>query len=277
VNLAIDAGGTNLRAEIWHNGECIEKRDAKSRDTGLYSWTETILEEFKNIKSVGISFAGQVKDGKIISAPNILIDEHNIKKRVESKYGIPLKIDNDLNCAVLAESKEFKTQNIAALYFGTGLGLGVMDRGRVVRGFGNVATEIGHIPYKKAPFLCGCGRDNCLELFASGSGIAKWIEHKKISCGASLQELKYARETEITEMFYEALLVAAGTTLTMFNPQVLVLGGGIIEANGDLEEFILKNIKDYTLPNALEGVTICKSRISNAPLRGALLLKEYDD
>lgn len=277
MNLAIDAGGTNLRAEIWRSGKCIEKRDAKSRDIGLFAWIEMLLLEFKEVKSIGISFAGQVSSGKIISAPNIFIDEHNIKKAVESKYGISLKIDNDLNCAVLAESKEFETQNIAALYIGTGVGLGVMDRGRVVRGFGNVATEIGHIPYKKAPFLCGCGRNNCLELFASGSGIAKWIEHKGISCGTSLQEVKYARETEITEMFYEALLASVGTALTMFNPQVLVLGGGIIEANGDLEEFILKNIKDYTLSNSLENVTICKSRINNAPLRGALLLKDYDD
>ena len=107
-----------------------------------------------------------------------------------------------------------------------------------------MATEIGHIPYKKAPFLCGCGRNNCLELYASGSGIAKWMEHKKLLCAASLHELERTGEKEIVEMFHEALFSALGTTLTLFNPQVLVLGGGIIDANPYLENLILENIKN---------------------------------
>lgn len=277
MNLAIDAGGTNLRAQIWHNDNFIATVETKSGSIGLYAWIETLLTKYREIKTIGISFAGQVKDGKIISAPNILIDEHNIRERVESKYGVTLKIDNDLNCAVLAEAKEFGVQNICALYVGTGLGLGAMDGGRVIKGFKNVATEIGHIPYKKTPLKCGCSRNNCLELYASGSGIAKQIEYKRASCGTTLKELERAGEIEIVELFQEALLVAAGTTLTLFNPQVLVLGGGIIEANPYLEEFILKNIKDYALSNSLDGVKICKSRLQNASLSGALLLKDFDD
>lgn len=275
MNLAVDAGGTNLRAEIWHKDLCVAKRDAKSFEIGLYTWIEMLLGEFKEIKTVGISFAGQVKEGVIVSAPNISIDEHNIKRAVESKYGVELNIDNDLNCAVLAESKEFGSKNICALYIGTGLGLGVMEEGKIIRGFSNVATEIGHIPYKKAPFLCGCKRDNCLELFVSGSGIAKWIKYKDLPCESSIKALKEANETEIVEAFYEALLVAAGVVLTLFNPQVVVLGGGIVEANPDLEEFILKNIKNYALSNSLENITICRNKINNAPIKGALLLKDY--
>jgi len=277
LNLAIDAGGTNLRAQVWYKDECIAHFESKSSEIGLYAWIETVLAKHRDIKTVGISFAGQVEGGRIVSAPNILIDEHDIKKRVESKYGVTLKIDNDLNCAVLAEAKEFGVQNICALYVGTGLGLGAMESGRVIKGFKNVATEIGHIPYKKTPLRCGCSRNNCLELYASGSGIAKQIEYKGVSCGTTLNELISSGEIEIVEMFQEALLVAAGTTLTLFNPQVLVLGGGIIEANPYLEDFILKNIKDYTLSNALEGVTIRKSRLQNASLSGALLLKDLND
>ncbi|MDQ1326243.1 MAG: hypothetical protein QG564_1368 [Campylobacterota bacterium] len=277
MNLAIDAGGTNLRAQIWHNGNFIAAVEAKSGGIGLYAWIETLLNQYREIKTIGISFAGQVEGGRIVSAPNILIDEHHIKEKVESKYGVTLKIENDLDCAVLAEAKEFGVQNICALYVGTGLGLGAMESGRVIKGFKNVATEIGHIPYKKTLLRCGCGRDNCLELYASGSGIAKQAEHKRASCGTTLKELRDAGENEIVEMFEEALLIAAGTTLTLFNPQVLVLGGGIIEANSYLERFIIKNIKDYALSNSLEGVRICKSRLQNASLGGALLLKDFDD
>ncbi|MCD6654546.1 MAG: ROK family protein [Sulfurovum sp.] len=275
MNLVIDAGGTNLRAQIWHSDNFIAAVEAKSRSIGLYAWIETLLCQYRQIKTIGISFAGQVEDGRIISAPNILIDEHHIKEKVESKYGVRLKIENDLDCAVLAEAKALEVQNICALYVGTGLGLGAMESGRVIKGFKNVATEIGHIPYKKTSLRCGCGRDNCLELYASGSGIAKQVKHKGRSCGTTLEELRDAGENEIATMFEEALLVASGTTLTLFNPQVLVLGGGIIEANPYLEKFIIKNIKDYALSNSLDGVTICKSRLTNASLAGALLLKDY--
>lgn len=277
MNLAIDAGGTNLRAEIWSKDKFVDDAEAKSGEMGLCAWIEMLLAKYKDVKTIGISYAGQVENGKIVSSPNILVDEHELKKRIESKYSVLLQIENDLSCAALAEAIEFESQNICALYIGTGLGVGVIERGRLVRGFKNVAAELGHIPYQRAPFRCGCGRDNCLELYASGSGLAKWIEYKKLSCSVSLKELTEVQEYEIVEMFYDALLKAAGTTLTLFNPQVLVLGGGIIEANPHLEEFVVKNIKDYALLNSLEGVKICKSRLKNAPLLGALLLKDLND
>lgn len=275
MNLGIDAGGTHLRAEIWQEDTLLAKREEKSSQVRLCDWIERLLFEYKEIKNVGISYAGQVKDGFIYSSPNIGVDCHNIKERIEQKFGVKLFIDNDLNCAVLAEADEFKTENICALYVGTGLGLGVIERGRVLRGAHNVATELGHIPYKKTSFTCGCGRNNCLELFASGSGIAKRIAAKNLSCKATLEALKAIGEDEIIESFQEALLFGAGSVLTLFNPQVLVLGGGVIEANPYLEEFILKNISSYALSNSLKDVKICKSRLKDAPLKGALLLKDY--
>ncbi|MDD2652251.1 MAG: ROK family protein [Sulfurimonas sp.] len=274
MNLAIDAGGTHLRAEIWHKGLLAASKEAKSTEIGLCAWIEELLLEFCEVQTVGISYAGQVEDGIIHSSPNIRVDCHNIKEVVEQKFGVKLYIQNDLNCAVLAEAKEFGVQNICALYVGTGLGLGVVEDGRVVRGAHNVATELGHIPYKKTVLTCGCGRNNCLELFASGSGIAKQIASKNLICAPTLEALKAIGEDAIATSFEEALLVAAGTTLTLFNPQVLVLGGGVIEANPYLEELILKNINLYTLSNSLQNLKICKSKLKNAPLTGALLLKD---
>lgn len=171
MNLAIDAGGTNLRAQIWDNEKLVKSLKSKSSEIGLYSWIKNILKEFNSIDTVGIAYAGQVEDGKIISAPNIKVDKHNIKEALESEFDISLKIENDLLCAVLAESFAHKSDDICAIYVGTGLGLGVMESGKIIRGKHNMATEIGHIPYKKAPFNCGCGRDNCIELYASGSGL----------------------------------------------------------------------------------------------------------
>lgn len=278
MNLAIDAGGTNLRAQIYKIGLHVESLSAKSSQIGLAAWIATILQAYPSIKTIGISYAGQVNNGYIISAPNITIDEHNIKEYFESRYSVSLSIENDLTCAVLAEAEHYESNNICSLYVGTGLGLGVFEQGRVLRGDSNIAAELGHVPYLKAPFLCGCGRDNCIELFASGSGIQKWITHHNLPCEANLELLRVSDnplENGISQQFEKALLHAAGTTITLFNPALLVLGGGIIEANPYLVEMIKEQIKECALPQSLNELKIVQSELKDAPLAGALLLKEY--
>lgn len=277
MNLAIDAGGTHLRAEIWTEDKLSTSLHAKSDEIGLYAWIVSILEEYKDVKTIGIAYAGQVEEGKIISSPNIHIEQYEIKKLIESEFDVSLKIENDLTCAVLAESHLHKSDNICALYVGTGLGLGVIESGKIVRGAHNMAAEIGHIPYKQSPLTCGCGRSNCIELFASGSAIKKWISYYKLDCESTLKGLSECDDKNILKEFESALIYAAGTTLSLFNPEVLVLGGGIVVSNPYLKDIILTQVDSYALPQALDGLNICLSTIENAPIKGALLLKDHDD
>ena len=276
MNLAIDAGGTNLRAQIWKNNTLVKSLSVKSKEIGLLTWLESILKEYKDIKTVGIAYAGQVEDGYIISSPNITIDEQNIQQVIQKRYNISLKIQNDLNCAILAESKAQKSENICAIYLGTGLGLGVMDNSKVVSGEHNMATELGHIPYKQTEFVCGCGRSNCIELFCSGSALQRWVEHKALKCEPTLQKIKKCGGLDVIEMFEEALLYAVGTTISLFNPQVLVLGGGIVDANPYLNDMINKRIHNYALPQALKDLKISQSTLDNAAIIGAKKLKDYN-
>ncbi|MDY0233439.1 MAG: ROK family protein [Sulfurimonas sp.] len=274
MTLVIDAGGTYLRAEIHTQDGVLKKLKEQSSAFGLASWIEIIIKEHKDIKTICISYAGQVKDGVIISAPNIKIDIHEIKNYFKEKYDITLFIENDLNCAVLAESVYLKEDDVCAIYVGTGLGLGVVSSARLITGFSGVATELGHIPYKKAPFICGCGKNNCIELFASGSALDKWKRYKNIDSKLTLEELKGSLEfSEIYEEFEVALLYAISTAITLFNPKVVVLGGGVIESNPQLESIIASKIKEYAMPVALNGVKIIKTKLKNAPMVGALMLK----
>lgn len=276
MNLAIDAGGTHLRAEIWDQNKLIASLYKKTSEVGLCEWLRLILKNHKGIQTIGVSYAGQVKNGLIISSPNINIDEYEIKKIIESEFEVSLKIENDLTCAVLAEADIYKSKNISALYVGTGLGLGAIDSGEVIRGIDNMAAEIGHIPYKDAPFVCGCGRSNCIELFASGSGVKKWIDFYNLKCEAKLEDLKKSENKEIVAMFEDALVHAVGVTITLFNPEVLVLGGGIVKSNPYLKDIITKNVNSYALPQALNSLTLEITSLENAALKGALLLKDYN-
>ncbi|QOY54851.1 ROK family protein [Candidatus Sulfurimonas marisnigri] len=277
MNLAIDVGGSNLRAQIWDANVHIDSMTTKSKTIGVAEWIESILNKHKRISTIGIAYAGQVEDGCIISAPNLNIDKKDIKSFFESNYDVTLKIENDLTCAVMAEANYHNSKNICALYLGTGLGLGVVESGKILRGSHNIAAELGHIPYKEAPFRCGCGRSNCIELFASGIALKNWVQHYALDCNPSLSELKKISEERITDTFEEALLYASATAITIFNPDVLVLGGGIVSANPYLKDLITKNIDKYALPQSLKDIEICISNIDDAPLQGALLLKDYND
>jgi glucokinase len=279
VKLVLDAGGTSIRAQIYEHGMCVTTLHAKSREKGLAAYIEEVLATYGAIEVVCISYAGQVREGVILSAPNITVDRHDIKKYFAAKYGIEVLIENDLNCAVLAEAKEHESGDICAVYVGTGLGLGVLSGGNLVRGASSVATELGHIPYKKAPFACGCGRENCIELFASGSALEKWSRYYLLgSCELeALRTSEAAHAKEVYEEFIKALLAALGTVVTLFNPKVLVLGGGVIENNPFLYEIILQNIPLYALGVSLEGLKIVQTTIEDAPLKGAYLLKDTNE
>ncbi len=243
--LAIDIGGTFFR---YNYNDIYEKIETKNIDV-----IEKIKELIKKFspKAVGISFAGQVYEGKIISSPNINIKETDLKNFIN----IPFVLENDLNCAAVAESGYFNEEYLIALYSGTGLGAGIIENGKIIKGYMNLAGEIGHIPYKETPFICGCGKNNCLEFFASGSGIDKW---KKIGVDIFKDE------------YMKAILFAIGSLNALFNPKIIVLGGGVITHNLWIVDEIKKDLKNY-VPK-FDKFELKITKLKDASLLGAKIL-----
>lgn len=275
MKLFIDVGGTNLRSELHTASEILEE-EISSQENDLIDVIESKLLLNPKISFIGISFAGQVHNGEILSAPNLTIKEPKIKEYFESKYKLRLEIDNDLNCAVRAEAEYFKSDSVLALYIGTGTGSAFIDNKKLVRGVHNQAFEIGHIPYKKAPFLCGCGKDNCVELYASASGMKKWMEYYHMP-KLFLSELENAddiKKRELSSGFKDALLFTAATLITLANPSIIVLGGGVIKRNPYLLKFLKENIAKYAFSNSLKDVEIVISELENGAMEGVKLLEE---
>jgi glucokinase len=274
--LFIDIGGTHLRSEL--ESETGVLRDTiPSHEMGLFAYIAKQLSLHPTIDFIGISYAGQVNNGVIAASPNINIDEYEIVSEIQSRYGVRAKIDNDLNCAVRAEASYWGSDSIAALFVGTGIGAAVIDGGKVVRGSRNMAFEIGHIPYKESPLHCGCGRSNCIELYGSGSGMAKWLNHYGSEALFELDRLKGSNPNErsVAVEFEEALLYAAGVLVTLANPEILVLGGGVITQNPYLVTLLREKLKDFALAPSLEELRIEMSVLENAPLEGAKLLESF--
>jgi len=268
MNLYIDFGGTNFRYEINNN----KIKTLKSEDIDLKKFLDYVILKHK-IKNIYISFAGHINKGSIISSPNINIEPFNIKKYLLKNYGIKVKIDNDLNCAALAEYKNIKKRNIAVFYIGTGFGAAFINNGKIVKGANNLSGEIGHIPFRKTPFRCGCGRDDCLELSVSGSGLIRWCNHYNIAT-------KYARVDQLEKLddkngkiilknFYDGLSHAFHTTLNLFDFDHLVLGGSV-GVNSDIKNYLKNQFKYSSFDkNSLE---ISISKLKEGSLEGAKLL-----
>ena len=275
--LGIDIGGSYLRYELREKNTIVEKESLKSSSLGLCEFLEHFLTQNSNITTVFISYAGQVANGKILSAPNIKIDRYDLQGYIESQYDVELFLENDVNCAVLAEAAFFSSRDICAIYVGTGLGLGVVCDSHLLRGTDSIAAELGHIPFKHSPFICSCGKNNCVELFCSGSGLLRWKEKENLDVNLSLSELKMSSNTaaqKIYATFFEALLHTAGTVVTLFNPKVLVFGGGIINDEKTILTQIEEKIQEYALPLATKNLQIKKTQLKDAPLQGAFLLKD---
>ncbi len=279
MKLLIDFGGTHFRYQLLENDQIIKEEVLPSTNISLIDFLEEKIIKYPKITFIGIAFGGQVDNGVILSAPNIAIDQLNIKSYIESKYPVRLEIDNDLKVASLAESEHLgKDKSFILLYMGTGLGSAFVEKGKLIRGHNNLAGEIGHIPYKEAPFACGCGKYDCLELYCSGSGIQKWINYHGLKTKPTLQALKDDQDEasqQILNNFHQGLIFASSMLVTLLNPQYLVLGGGVFMKNPYLKDIIQKGFLNHALAKSADTTKVKISTYENANLIGAKLLEYY--
>ena len=276
MKLYLDIGGTHIRYMFKEKGkEIIKTVDTKK--TPVVPFLEHLIEHSERVPDfVGISFAGQVHNGSIMSAPNIDIGNINIEDFIHKRYGIRCVIENDLKCAALAEYEKRKSASmLVAIAIGTGFGSAYIYNGKLIRGSKNLAGEIGHMPFKQAPFRCGCGQRSCLELFTSGSGLARWVEYFKIDSKPLLDDLLHSKDKNakvVVDNFYEGLALAARTIVAVLNPDVIVMGGGLIKHNPHLLSFVRSEIKTKAFTPAARSVKV-EAAMHNASLAGAQLLE----
>ena len=273
MNLYIDYGGTHFRYQI--NNEAIQT--LKSENTHLVEFLDKMIPQY-GIKKIGISFAGQVCNGKIISAPNIALEHMEIKNYIQSQYQVQLEIQNDLKCATLFESKNYSTyKNIAVVYIGTGVGCGVMINHQLIAGLNNFAGEVGHIPFKETPFVCGCGRNDCVELSLGGKALKNWGNYYGIEEAlCNLQTLKTTFSNHrIYENFQKGLEHLFFTLLNVYDPEIFIFGGGIMQNNPQLVE----NLEECYGKSAFYAVRkppkIVLSSSTNGSLEGAKILLQH--
>ncbi|MBI4242766.1 MAG: ROK family protein, partial [Planctomycetes bacterium] len=228
---AVDVGGTNLKLAVIDETGTISKRwniSSKSQDAPD-KIIDSIIERFKEagkIDACGISTAGIVKqpEGIVVESPNFPLWKNvHLKKTMESKTGSRVVVDNDANCALLAEYWKGNTagcKNAVLLTLGTGIGGGCMSNSMLVRGRSGYGGEVGHIMIDPKGGLCGCGGKGHLETFCSSYGL------RELSIKSGIKDLP-DEVGKIPEFLYMNAVKGDKLSLKVWSHYGTYLGMGI--------------------------------------------------
>ena len=213
------------------------------------------------IKSIGIGSPGplDVKNGIIIESANLPFKNFEIVKNIRETYDLPTYLDNDANVATLGEfmfGAGKGTENMVFITASTGIGGGAVLNGKLFRGATGNALEIGHMTVSTEGPRCGCGNLGCAEALGSGTAIGKRAKEAVLSNVTT--SLKYYDNVASKEVFKEAangdrvaknilktsltyLGIAVANTITNFDPEKVVIGGGVVNG-GDIVIDTIRNV-----------------------------------
>ena len=263
--LALDIGGTAIKIGIINEiGEIIDKDEiatmAQEGGEALINRVFNIISKYKNIDRIGISTEGQVDHvkGKIIFASDNIPGwtGMEIKKRIEKKFNIPTVVENDVNAAAIGEAyygAGLNSKSFLCIAYGTGIGGAIVEKGEIYRGEYGSAGEFGHIITHAYGKGCTCGSSGCYESYASTTALVE-----KVKKELGLTEIdgrlifNIINENEkvknIVDQWILEIIFGLVNLVHIFNPSLIVLGGGIME-----QEYIIKYIKDniykFIMPN----------------------------
>ncbi len=313
-NIGVDIGGTNIKygivstsGRILNKGFVSSGLDRKGVLSNLRRVIDSslVFARKRKIKlsSVGVGVPGTVDiiKGKIVGIPPNLpfLADFALRKYLQKYFEYPVFIDNDANVMALAEYKFGSAKgykNCICITLGTGIGSGIILDGKLFRGSSFVGPELGHISICFHGIKCNCGNYGCLEMYASEPAMLKrakeLLREKRNSILYKLVNRDLNRLKAIDIFFAEKLkdkvacrvvqetayYLGAGlsSTVNLFNPEVIVIGGGVAIASGrNFIKLIKAEVKDRAFPSATKNLRIVKAKLGNdAGFIGASILGE---
>lgn len=265
--IALDLGGTHLRAALVKGKKIlkyIKIRTPKSKKQTLEKIVYLISSFMeKDVKGIGVGAPGPLKQGFIVNPPNFPVKNFNLKKFLEKKFKKRVEVENDANCVALAELNfGCKKRNFIVLTLGTGIGGGIIIDGKLYRGKG-YGGELGHIILdKKTDF----------ENLAASKAIKKlsFKYFKKELKIKELMRINNEKSKKIINEIADYLGQGIASLINIFDPEIIVLSGGIREGGSSLLRLIERYAKKYTvIPTKIK---IRWSKLKHPGIIGASLL-----
>lgn len=298
IYVGVDVGGTAIKVGICNaDGQLLHTYEGP---TEASKGTDTILQniakyaqqivvesdyEWEQVDGVGVGIAGflDIPNGIVKFAPNLKIENVNLKAYLEQELNKTVKVNNDANVAALGEAWGGAGRGIAhcvCYTLGTGVGGGIIIDGKIVEGYAGMAGELGHmsiVPDLEA-IQCGCGKMGCLETVSSATGIirmAKDAVERGDRTSLSQVENIMAKDVldaakagdEVATRIVNRAAFYLGKSMAMIaivlNPQYFIIGGGVSKAGDFLFDQIREVFEKYTQDQAKENVKIVAATLGN--------------
>lgn len=300
--IGVDLGGTNIKAAlVSEEGHFLKKKTIKTAvNQGKEKIAQKIADLVKELAEghegvkVGIGSPGSIdRQGGIVRFSPNLPDwiDFPLGRSVTDLSGFETFIENDAKAAALGEKwfgEGRGSENFIVLTLGTGVGGGAITKGHLVIGGFGIGGELGHLCVDPYGPLCGCGSHGCLECFASSSGMKKLSEEYRrrypdslvfsLNPESAFEAINvfeaYQKGDALAEIifgkFVFAMGVAIGSLVNIFNPEKIILSGGISASSHLFLAKVKKTANEYTVLSMSNSFEIVQSSLKeNAAIYGA--------
>ena len=254
-----------------------------------------------SLGAIGLAVPGVVGAGgeEVVFAPNLNISGANLIAPLKEKFNVPAVLGNDVNLGTLGEKwlgAARRARSVVGVFVGTGIGGGIIQDGRLLTGHKGSAGEIGHMIMQVGGPRCGCGGRGCLETLASRTAIERDLRQAmaggrrtvlagmvgsrpKVIKSSLLREALDRKDKLVREVMTRASEVLGHACVNIrhiLDPEVIVLGGGVVEACGFFIMPIVERIvaDDMLLEGVSKGKVVASQLGDDAVVLGAVALAQ---
>ena len=266
VIVGIDLGGTHLRigAVTEDNRLCHPQM---IRSAGIAEAVDPVQElcrvirnymeenQMEHIDAISIGVPSSVENDKetVICTTNIrnkdnepVFEHKNIVKDIRAQFQVPAFVNNDINNILLYDVAAHHLENqkiVIGIYIGTGVGASVLIEGKFLEGKNGAELDIGHLPIYGQTAACSCGKEGCVECFASGWRLQEI--RRQYYPGTRIDDIfTFHKNDRPVREFVKACAAIFAVMATIFNPDTMIAGGGVMEMadfpKGEFEHEVAK-------------------------------------
>jgi len=310
VFIGIDLGGSTLKAAlITQAGEIIPETRVEAKQKGPDALFRQVVEtaltlrDHKNaggqIAGIGVGIPGLVnrKTNRIEVMPNQpALSQVDITTELSRETGLPVILDNDANTCAYGELQVGAARGRHEVFFvtlGTGIGAGLIINGHIYRGAAGFAGEFGHMTIDPEGIECVCGNIGCLETIVSGPNIVRRTRERLYrDRTSSLSRLAIPRDREFTaediahaardgdemaQVMMERtgmfLGIALAAVINLLNVEMVVMGGGVMEAGDLILKPTIKETRRRAFPPSFDSCEMVIAKLgATAGMIGAALM-----
>jgi glucokinase len=300
VILAMDIGGTQLRAAVYPANNttplAIKRSATHGQEPGAFDRLTALIDSIwpqEPVEAISIAIPGPINPytGFIIETPNISsLSKFPIGEKLAGRYHVPIFAGNDANLAALGEWRYgagLGHHDLIYMTISTGIGGGVISNDQLLLGSHGLAAELGHVTVLPDGPVCSCGQRGHLEGIASGPGITRYVIEKlaegissSLATKTNLTTLDISEAAARGDQLARAAFAYAGefiglalaNYLQIFNPSIVILGGGVSQSGDLILEPIKASLQQHVMdPYYLEGFELTTARLGDdVGLLGAL-------